>query len=62
MYYIEVMKNLQELKENYDKNTLKTIALSKKNYDKLKELGFTGESFNTVVERLIKRVEESNVY
>lgn len=52
------MQNIQELKENYDKNTLKTIVLSKKNYDKLKELGFTGESFNTVVGRLIEKVQE----
>jgi predicted CopG family antitoxin len=52
------MHNVQELKENYDKNTLKTIVLSKKNYDKLKELGFTGDSFNTVVGRLLEKVEE----
>jgi predicted CopG family antitoxin len=52
------MQNLQELRENYDKNTLKTIALSKKNYDKLKELGFTGESFNNVVGRLLEKLED----
>ena len=34
-----------------------TISLSKKNYQKLKELGFTGESFDTVVSRLIEKVE-----
>lgn len=34
-----------------------TISLSKKNYQKLKELGFTGESFNTVVGRLLEKVE-----
>ena len=50
---------IEELKENYDKNTIKTIALSKQNYDKLKELGFTGESFNTVVGRLIEKVGEN---
>jgi predicted CopG family antitoxin len=53
------MQDLQELKQNYDKNILKTIALSKENYDKLKELGFTGESFNTVVGRLLEKVENS---
>ena len=45
-------------RENYDKNTIKTIALSKLNYDKLKQLGFTGESFNTVIGRLLEKVEE----
>ena len=52
------MQNIQELKDNYDKNTLKTIVVSKKNYDKLKQLGFTGESFNTVVGRLLEKVKE----
>lgn len=51
------MQNLQELRENYDKNTIKTIALSKENYDKLKALGFCGDSFNTVIGRLIEKVE-----
>ena len=45
----------QELRENYDKNTIKTIALSKQNYDKLKELGFCGDLFNTVIGRLIEK-------
>ena len=52
------MQNIQELKDNHDKNTLKTIVVSKKNYDKLKQLGFTGESFNTVVGRLLEQVKE----
>jgi predicted CopG family antitoxin len=51
------MQDLQELKQ---KNTLKTIALSKENYNKLRELGFTGESFNDVVGHLIAKVENSN--
>jgi hypothetical protein len=34
------------------------MALSKENYDKLKELGFTGKSLNTVVGRLIEKVQE----
>jgi len=49
---------IEELRENYDKNTIKTIALSKQNYDKLKELGFGGDSFNTIVSRLIEKVED----
>ena len=52
------MQNLEELRENYDKNTIKTIALSKKNYDKLKQLGFGGDSFNTIVGRRIEKVQE----
>ena len=35
-----------------------TISLSKKNYQKLKELGFSGESFDTVVSRLLEKVED----
>ena len=52
------MQNLEELRENYDKNTIKTIALSKRKYDKLKQLGFGGDSFNTIVGRLIEKVQE----
>ena len=48
------MQNLQELKK------LKTIALSKENYNKLRELGFAGESFNDVVGHLLEKVENSN--
>jgi predicted CopG family antitoxin len=50
------MQNLEELRENYDKNTIKTIASSKQNYDKLKKFGFAGESFNTVVGRLLEKL------
>jgi len=39
------------------KNIHKNIVLSKQTYDKLKELGFTGDSFNDVIERLIEKVE-----
>jgi hypothetical protein len=35
------MNQLNELNDNYDNDKLKTIVVSKKNYDKLKELGFT---------------------
>ena len=52
---------IEELRENYDKNTIKTIALSKQNYDKLKNLGFGGESFNTIVGRLIAKVEQEDI-
>ena len=37
---------------------LKTIVLSQENYDKLKRLGYTSESFNTVIGRLLANVEE----
>ena len=52
---------IEELRENYDKNTIKTIALSKQNYDKLKELGFGGDSFNTIVGRLLDKVNEEDI-
>jgi len=35
-----------------------TISLSKKNYQKLKELGFTGESFDIVVSRILEKLED----
>jgi predicted CopG family antitoxin len=37
-----------------------TISLSKENYEKLKRLGYTGESFNKVVSRLLENVKEEN--
>ena len=51
------MKNLQELKDKYDRNTLKTIVVSQKNYNRLKDLGFGGDSFNTIVGRLLDKLE-----
>lgn len=39
-------------------NKLTSISLSKENYEKLKRLGYTGESFNTVLSRLL---ENANV-
>ncbi len=41
-------------------NKLTSIALTKENYDKLKRLGYTGESFNTVVSRLLEQVMEAD--
>ena len=37
---------------------LKTIVLSQENYNKLKRLGYTSESFNDVVSRLLQNVKE----
>lgn len=56
------MKNLQELKDNYDKNTLKTIVVDLKNYNKLKELGHFGDSYNTIIGRLLEEKERKNEY
>jgi predicted CopG family antitoxin len=50
------MKQLEEL----HKSQLKTIAITKENYDKLSKLGFTNESFNDVISRLIAQFLESN--
>ncbi|HZA71176.1 MAG TPA: hypothetical protein VE548_15890 [Nitrososphaeraceae archaeon] len=47
------MSKLQQVSN--DERT--TVSLSKENYNKLKQLGFTGESFNTVIGRLIEKVE-----
>jgi predicted CopG family antitoxin len=51
------MANLQELKENYDNNEMKTIVVSQKNYNKLKELGHFGDSYNTIIGRLLEAKE-----
>jgi predicted CopG family antitoxin len=40
-------------------NNRTTISLSKENYEKLSHLGFAGESFNSVISRLIDLVIES---
>jgi predicted CopG family antitoxin len=49
------MKQLEEL----HKSQLKTIAITQDNYDKLSKLGFTNESFNDVISRLIDIAIES---
>ena len=51
------MKNLQELKENYENNNVKTIIVSQKNYDKLGKLGHFGDSYNTIISRLLENIE-----
>jgi predicted CopG family antitoxin len=43
-----------------DLDKLITIAISKENYEKLKRLGCTSESFNTVISRLLANVKEEN--
>jgi predicted CopG family antitoxin len=47
------MNKLQDL------DKLTTIAVSKENYDKLKRLGYTAESFNDVLNRLLENVKEN---
>jgi predicted CopG family antitoxin len=37
---------------------LKTIVLSQENHDKLKRLGYTSESFNDVLNRLLENVKK----
>jgi predicted CopG family antitoxin len=46
--------------ENLHKLT--SISLSKENYDKLKRLGYTGESFNDVLSRVLENVKEESRY
>ena len=38
-------------------NKIKTIAVKQETYDRLKELGFGGDSFNQIISRLIEKVE-----
>jgi hypothetical protein len=37
---------------------LKTVAIDKENYLALRRLGYTGESFNTVIGRLIHQAKQ----
>lgn len=55
------MNQLNELNDKYDDShdKLKTIFISKVNYYRLKELGFCGDSFNTVVGRLLEKVVDN---
>jgi predicted CopG family antitoxin len=48
------MNQLNDLQHN----KLKTIVLSEKNYNRLKILGYTSESFNDVLNRLLENVKE----
>ena len=41
----------------HDNNRI-TITLSKQNYEKLKKLGFFGESFDDVLSRVLKEVKQ----
>ena len=38
---------------------LKTIAVSEQNYEKLRRLGYTADSFNTVISRLLEQVKKN---
>ena len=51
------MNQLNELNDNYDNDKLKTIVVSKKNYDKLKELGFTDFLFNPRTSMTLRSVQ-----
>jgi predicted CopG family antitoxin len=42
----------------HELHKLTTISITKVNYDKLKKLGYTSESFNDVVSRLLANVEK----
>jgi len=37
-----------------------SISLSKENYEKLKRLGYTAESFNDVIGRLLENVKDED--
>lgn len=50
------MNNIQVLKENYENNSMKTIVVSQKNYDKLGRLDHFGDSYNTIISRLLENV------
>ena len=40
--------------ENYNERYI-TISISRQNYEKLKTLGFAGDSFNDVMDRLLSK-------
>jgi hypothetical protein len=41
-----------------ERKQLHTVAIDMETYSKLKNLGYTGESFNTVIKRLIRLVNQ----
>ena len=45
---------------SYNREKFKTIVIDKQTYQSLRNLGFTGESFNTVVGRLVKLAEKQD--
>ena len=54
------MNNLQKLQDRQGKyddsnDKLKTIVVTKQNYDRLKNTGFCGDSFNTTIGRLLDK-------
>ena len=53
------MQNLQLKQDDDSKGKLKTIVVSQKNYDKLKNMGFCGDSFNTAIGGLLEKVKEN---
>jgi predicted CopG family antitoxin len=46
---------MQRYKDKENIREYKNILITKKNYDKLKKLGNTGDSFNFVVTKLLNR-------
>jgi predicted CopG family antitoxin len=54
------MSKLETEISNPKNNNHTTISISRKNYNKLKELGHTGESFNFVLEKILAK--EIGVY
>ncbi len=51
------MRDRQDRKKAKPGNMLKHIVVSQANYDKLKRLGFAGDSFNDVLTSLLKKTE-----
>jgi predicted CopG family antitoxin len=43
------------------KETHTTITLSNSNYNRLKELGYTSESFDIVISRVLDKLESLNI-
>ena len=41
-------------------NRLTTITIRKNNYERLRNLGKTGESFNDVLTRILDQIKEDN--
>lgn len=48
---------MNQLNDLQNCSKLKTIVITQQNYDKLKRLGYTSESFNDVVSRLLENVK-----
>lgn len=50
----KLITDIKDYKRSIEKNRFTTISIDRDNYKILKRLGYMGESFNTVLDRLLE--------